>query len=31
MRERVAATGGTLTITEGERFHIRVDLPLERP
>ncbi len=30
MRERVAATGGTLTITEGERFHIRADLPLER-
>ena len=30
MRERMAATGGTLTITEGERFHIRADLPLER-
>jgi signal transduction histidine kinase len=29
MRERVAATGGTLTITEGERFRIRADLPLE--
>jgi signal transduction histidine kinase len=29
MRERVAATGGTVTITEGERFHIRADLPLE--
>ena len=30
MRERVEATGGTLTITEGEGFRIRVDLPLER-
>ena len=29
MRERVAAAGGTLTITEGERFRIRADLPLE--
>ena len=30
MRERVEATGGTLTITEGEGFRILVDLPLER-
>jgi hypothetical protein len=30
MRERVVTTGGTLTITAGERFSIRADLPLER-
>lgn len=30
MRERVAATGGTLTITDGEMFRVRVDLPLDR-
>jgi signal transduction histidine kinase len=30
MRERVAAAGGTLTVTPGADFHIRVELPLER-
>lgn len=30
MRERVAATGGTLTIADGEMFCIRAALPLER-
>jgi signal transduction histidine kinase len=30
MRERVAAAGGTLTVTVGARFHVRADLPLER-
>jgi signal transduction histidine kinase len=30
MRERVAAGGGTMTVTPGAVFGIRVDLPLER-
>ena len=30
MRERVAAAGGTITVTTGAVFHIRIDLPLER-
>ena len=30
MRERVAAAGGTLTVSAGARFHVRADLPLER-
>ncbi len=30
MRERVAAAGGTITVTSGAVFHVRVDLPLER-
>lgn len=30
MRERVAATGGTLTVTEGDLFHIQAELPLNR-
>jgi signal transduction histidine kinase len=30
MRERVAAAGGTMTVTPGAVFGIRVDLPLER-
>ena len=28
MRERVAAAGGTITVTSGAVFHVRVDLPL---
>lgn len=30
MRERVAAAGGTLTVTPGAVFHVRADLPLGR-
>lgn len=30
MRERVAAAGGTIIVTSGAEFHVRVDLPLER-
>jgi signal transduction histidine kinase len=30
MRERVAAAGGTITVTSGAVFQVRVDLPLER-
>jgi signal transduction histidine kinase len=30
MRERVAAAGGTMTVTSDAVFQIRVDLPLHR-
>jgi signal transduction histidine kinase len=30
MRERVAAAGGTISVTSGAVFQIRVDLPLHR-